>query len=178
MAAPRVRSPEQFAGEHKALQARFGDSVRILDTREPTLFEDMIGLSSIVHVRTAEGREVGCGVGWHGAMAFVLEANFPRFATQFTLEPQDAAAVDAATAANGLVRGETRLDENGIAVVCRCRGSEALFLLRPSPVSYVWNRTWQDVASQVPTSSAGCAMWKPTRRWRSSMPGTMGQVTM
>jgi hypothetical protein len=131
MAAPRVRSPEQFAGEHKELQARFGDSVRILDTREPTLFEDMIGLSSIVHVRTAEGREVGCGVGWHGAMAFVLEANFPRFATQFTLEPQDAAAVDAATAANGLVRGETRLDENGIAVVCRCRGSEALFLLRP-----------------------------------------------
>jgi hypothetical protein len=131
LAAPRVRSPEQFAGEHKALQARFGDSVRILDTREPTLFEDMIGLSSIVHVRTAEGREVGCGVGWHGAMAFVLEADFPRFAPQFALEPQDAAAVDAATAANDLVRGETRLDENGIAVVCRYKGSEALFLLRP-----------------------------------------------
>ena len=53
-APPRVRSPEPFAGERKALQARFGDAVRVLDAREPTLFEDMIGLSSIVHVRAAD----------------------------------------------------------------------------------------------------------------------------
>ena len=131
VAPPRVRSPEQFAGEHKELQARFGDGVHILDTREPNLFEDMIGLASIVHVRTAAGREVGCGIGWHGSLAFVLEADFPRFATQLSLEPQDDAAIEAAVIADGLIRGETRLDENGIAVVCRRKGEEALFLLRP-----------------------------------------------
>ncbi len=131
VAPPRVRSPEQFAGEHKELQARFGDGVRILDTREPNLFEDMIGLASIVHVQTADGREIGCGIGWHGGLAFVLEADFPRFATQLSLEQQDAEAVDAAVLAEGLVRGEIRLDENGVAVVCRRKGDEALFLLRP-----------------------------------------------
>ncbi len=130
-APPRVRSPDQFDGEYRALQARFGDSVRILDTREPTLFEDMIGLASIAHVRTTEGREVGCGIGWHGGLAFVLEADFPRFTTQLLLEPADSAAVNAMVLADGLVRGETRLDEHGIAVVCRRRGSEALCLLRP-----------------------------------------------
>jgi hypothetical protein len=129
--APGVRAPEHFAGEHKALQARFGDAVGIVDAREPTLFEDMIGLSSIVHVRAPDGREVGCGIGWHGTMPFVLEADFPRFATQLTLQPDDAAAVDAAVRANDLVRGEIRLDENGIAVVGRRKGGETLFLLRP-----------------------------------------------
>jgi hypothetical protein len=128
---PSVRLPEQFAGEHKVLQARFGDGVRVLDAREPTLFEDMVGLSSIVHVRAPDGREVGCGIGWHGAMPFVLEADFPRFATQLELLPEDAQAVDAALHANDLVRGETRLDENGIAIVARRSGGEALFLLRP-----------------------------------------------
>lgn len=129
-APPRVRSPEPFAGERKALQARFGDAVRVLDAREPTLFEDMIGLSSIVHVRAADGRKVDCGIGWHGGMAFVLHADFPRFGSQFALAPGDAAAIDAALLVDGLVRGETRLDENGIAVVARHRGSEALVLLR------------------------------------------------
>jgi hypothetical protein len=128
---PRVRSPEQFAGEQKALEARFGDGMHIIDNREPTLFEDMVGLSSIVHVRTEDGREVGCGIGWHGGTAFVLEADFPRFDTQLMLVAEDAAGVDAAVRADGLVRGETRLDENGIAVVCRRKGDEALFLLRP-----------------------------------------------
>jgi len=128
---PSVRLPEQFAGEHDALVARFGEGVRIIDAREPTLFEDMIGLSSIVHVHTADGREVGCGIGWHGAMAFVLEADFPRFATQLELLPDDAAAISAAIRSNGLVRGETRLDSAGVAVLARRTGGEALFLLRP-----------------------------------------------
>ena len=129
--APGVRAPGHFVGEHKALQARFGETVGIVDAREPTLFEDMIGLSSIVHVRAPDGREVGCGIGWHGTMPFVLEADFPRFATQLALQPEDAAAVDAAVRANDLVRGDIRLDENGLAVVGRRRGSETLFLLRP-----------------------------------------------
>jgi hypothetical protein len=131
LAPPHVRSPEQFAGEHNAVRARFGEGVRILDSREPTLFEDMIGLSSVIHVRAEDGREVGCGIGWHGSTAFVLEADFPRFAAQLDLLPEDEAAVAAALGADRLVRGETRLDEKGIAVVARRRGSEALFLLRP-----------------------------------------------
>ena len=129
---PRVRSPEQFAGEQLALQMRFGEAVQILDVREPLLFEDMVGLSSIVHVHTEDGREIGCGVGWHGNMPFVLEAEFPRFGAQLALLPEDTEAIDAALRANGLVRGETRLDEQGLAVVARRRGDEALFLLRPN----------------------------------------------
>jgi hypothetical protein len=128
---PAVRLPEQFAGEYKALQARFGDDVRIVDAREPTLFEDMVGLSSIVHVLTSEGRAIGCGIGWHGAMPFVLEAEFPRFAPQIELLPEDAAAIDVAARTHELLLGSTRLDEYGLAVVARRIGSEALFLLRP-----------------------------------------------
>ena len=129
---PRVRSPEQFAGEQQALQARFGETVQVLDVREPLLFEDMVGLSSIAHVRTEDGREVGCGVGWHGSMPFVLEAEFPRFGMQLALLPEDSEAIDAAVRANNLMRGETRLDEHGLAVVARRRGGEELVLLRPN----------------------------------------------
>ena len=131
IAPPRLRSPEQFAGENKALQARFGAHVHIVDLREPTLFEDMIGLSSVTHIRTVDGREVGCGIGWFGDMAFVLEADFPRFSAPLELADDDAAGVDAALRNNDLVRGETRLDENGIAVTGRRRGSDALYLVRP-----------------------------------------------
>jgi len=131
VAPPRLRSPEQFAGEHKALQGRFGAHVHIIDSREPTLFEDMVGLSSVAHVRTADGREIGCGIGWFGDMPFVLEADFPRFSAPLELPDDDAAEVDAALHDNDLVRGETRLDENGIAVTGRRRGGDALYLVRP-----------------------------------------------
>ena len=146
IAPPRVRSPEQFSGELKALHARYGPGVRVLDSREPTLFEDMVGLSSIVHVRTVDARDIGCGIGWHGKVPFVLEADFPRFAAPFELPPEDAAAIEAALRDNDLVRGETRLDQDGIAVVARRRGTETLFLLRPSagtvrPDPHVPNRS-------------------------------------
>jgi len=127
----RVPLPERFAAEQKALRARFGKGVRVVDTREPTLFEDKAGFSSVVHVRTETGREIGCGILWHGDVPVVLEADFPRFAAPLALLADDEAAVDAAIKANDLVRGETRLDEHGIAVVARRRGEEALFLLRP-----------------------------------------------
>jgi hypothetical protein len=133
VAPPRLRPPEQFAGEHKALQARFGAHVHIIDLRDPTLFEDIAGLTSVVHIRTADGREIGCGIGWFGDMPFVLEADFPRFSAPSELQGNDATAVDAALRDNNLVRGETRLDENGIAVVGRRRGSDALYLVRPGP---------------------------------------------
>lgn len=132
IAAPRLRSPTQFAGERKVLQARFGPTAAILEAREPTLCEDMVGLSSVAHVRTPEGRTIGCGIGWFGDMAFVLEADFPRFSTPLELTDTDEAAVDAALRDNNLVRGETRRDQNGIAVTGRRRGSDALYLVRPT----------------------------------------------
>lgn len=129
---PRVRPPEHFAAEQKALRARFGDTVRILDAREPTLFEGLVGLSGIVHVRAPDGREVGCGIGWHGALPFVLEADFPRFAATPELPEEDSAAVDVAVVAHDLVRGGARSDEKGIAILGRRRGAAELFLLRPA----------------------------------------------
>lgn len=128
----RVRPAAHFVGERRALQARFGEGVRTIDAREPTLFEDLAGLSSIVHVQTPDGREVGCGIGWHGEATFVLEADFPRFAAALEFTEEDTMAVDGALRANNLVRGETRLDAQGIAVVGRRRGGNQLFLVRPA----------------------------------------------
>ncbi len=81
------------------------------------------------------GARWDCGIGWHGGMALVLHADFPRFGSQLALAPGDAAAIDAALLVDGLVRGETRwLDENaGIAVVARSprqRGIGALLRLQ------------------------------------------------
>ncbi|HTI80108.1 MAG TPA: hypothetical protein VL614_06615 [Acetobacteraceae bacterium] len=132
IAPPRLRPPDLFAGEHKAVQARFGPHVRIIDWREPTLFEDMVGLSGIAHLRTTDGREIGCGIGWFGDMPFVLEAAFPRFSTAVQLTDSEAAAVETALRDNDLVRGETRLDAAGIAVAARRRHTDALYLVRPS----------------------------------------------
>ena len=61
------------------------------------------------------------------------QADFPRFASPLELPPEDAAALDRALRNDDLVRGETRLDDLGIAIVARRRGSDALFLLRPGP---------------------------------------------
>jgi hypothetical protein len=132
VAAPRLRAPTQFAGERRALQARFGPTVAILDSREPSLCEDMVGLSSIAHVRPPDGRTIGCGIGWFGDISFVLEAGFPRFSTPLELPDTDEAAVSAALRDNNLVRGETRRDQNGIAVTGRRRGSNAMYLVRPT----------------------------------------------
>lgn len=127
---PQLRAPEYFAGEQLALQARFGDDVRILDAREPTLFEDLVGLSSVLHVHVPDRPVIGCGVGWHGQMPFVLEAEFPRFAATLELSDAEMAAVDAAIRTHGLVRGEMRVDEAGLAILARRRSGEELFLLR------------------------------------------------
>ncbi|HVC62617.1 MAG TPA: hypothetical protein VND19_19905 [Acetobacteraceae bacterium] len=126
----RRRDPEHFAGEQLALRAQFGPDARIVDVREPTLFETMAGFDSILHVRLADGREVGCGVGWHGPVPFVLRADFPRFDIPLALSSENEAAVQALLDRDNLVRHETRLDELGLAVVARRRGDQQLFLLR------------------------------------------------
>jgi hypothetical protein len=90
-AAPLQRLPRDgvFAGEAQAIRDAFGEGVRIVSVREPTVTEDLIGLASIFRVATMDRRELGCGVGWHGTMPFVLQADFPR------LDAQPLAAADA-----------------------------------------------------------------------------------
>jgi hypothetical protein len=127
---PRHHAPEQFAGEHKAVRERYGAAARVIDAREPTLFEEMVGLNGIVHVRLPDGRELGCGIGWHGPIPFILEADFPRFSAPLALPPEDEAAIEAMLTQHDLVRHETRLDEHGLVVLARRRGAPALFLLR------------------------------------------------
>ena len=126
----RRRAPEHFAGEQRALRERFGAMARIVDVRQPTLFEDMAGLDSIAHVHRPDDRETGCGIGWHGTIPFILEAEFPRFGAPLNLAPEDEAAVETLLLLHGLVRHETRLDENGLAVLARRRGGVELLLVR------------------------------------------------
>lgn len=126
----RRHASQHFAGEQAALRARFGPAARMIDAREPTLFETMVGLDSILHVRLPDGSEVGCGIGWHGPVPFVLPAAFPRFSTSLALSAEHEAAVQATLARDNLVRHETRLDHHGLAVLTRRRGSGQLFLLR------------------------------------------------
>ncbi|HTZ71986.1 MAG TPA: hypothetical protein VMB71_15115 [Acetobacteraceae bacterium] len=127
---PRRITAEHFAGEEHAVRVHFGPKTRMSDAREPTLFESMIGLDSILHVRLDDGREIGCGVGWHGPVPFVLAADFPRFAMPLMMAPENEAAVQDLLARDNLVRHETRLDATGLAVIARRRGSDSLFLLR------------------------------------------------
>ena len=128
--APGTRGAEQFAGEQQALERRFGPGIQVIDARGPTLFEDMAGLASIVHLRRADRQELACGIGWHGTISFILVADFPRFDIPLALPPSDEAAVQDALRRQGLVRHETRMDEHGLAVVARRHGGAELFLLR------------------------------------------------
>src|SRR6185437_1304528 len=119
-----------FLGEQDALERHFGAPVEILDARQPTLLEEIAGLSSVTHLRLPEGSEVTCGVGWHGTTPYVLVADFPRLGVVPELPPPDETAVRQALLRHDLVRHEMRLDEHGLAVVARARGGETVSLLR------------------------------------------------
>ncbi len=121
---------ESFSGEERALRARFGPTALVVGRRAPTVSEDMIGLSSIVHVRTGDA-EVGCGIGWHGPVAYTLVAAFPRFDQGPALPSADERAVAAAIETHRLVRHETRHDTAGPGVVARRRDGPELFIVRP-----------------------------------------------
>lgn len=127
---PAPRGAEPFTGEVTALERHFGTGLRVIDAREPTLFEEMAGLGSVVCIRLPNGEELACGVGWHGTTPFVLVADFPRFDVPLALPPSDEAGVPEVLRRLDLVRRETRLDDKGLAVVARRRGQQALFLLR------------------------------------------------
>lgn len=125
-----LRGPEPLTGELRALERRFGPALQIIDSREPTLFEDVAGLSSIVHLRLPDGNDLACGIGWHGTTPFILVADFPRFDVPLVLPSPDEAAVLEALSRFDLVRHETRLDAKGLAVMARRRGGVDLFMLR------------------------------------------------
>jgi hypothetical protein len=136
MAPPLDRPPpppsrlDRLTGDEAAIRGAFGAAVRIVDVRAPTVLEDLVGLTSIVHLRTPDGSEIGCGLGWHGTTPFVLRADFPRFGAPPDLTAADAAAVAAAAAAAGLTTFETRGDADGPVVMARSRRDGAFHLIR------------------------------------------------
>jgi hypothetical protein len=125
-----------------AVQTSCGEGARILDTREPTVIEAMVGIASVLHVIQPDGREVACGIIWHGPIAVALQADFPRFDVAPTLTSRQSSMLEALLAAEGLIAGETRRDEHGLAVVARRRATGDLVLVRfdadtaaPSPAA-------------------------------------------
>jgi hypothetical protein len=128
--ATEAADADAFAGEDAAVHAYLGEDAVILDRRTPTLFEDLIGLSGIVHVRRRDGIEIGCGVGWHGGIAYVFAADFPRMSRPLAPPPELDAAVAEAIRSRDLIRLETRLDDHGFCVVARERGRPNLVLIR------------------------------------------------
>ena len=104
-APPGADDPDAtgFAGEDAAVHAFLGSGAVILDRRAPTLFEDILGLSGIVHARRADGNEIGCGVGWHGTVAFVLAGAFPQLGAKLSPPPDLAAAVEEAARTQNLI---------------------------------------------------------------------------
>ena len=70
---------DTLAAMRLAVQANCGEGARILDTREPTVIEAMVGIATVLHVIQTDGREVTCGIIWHGPTAVALQADFPRF---------------------------------------------------------------------------------------------------
>lgn len=128
---PTVARRDHFAGEETAVREAFGAATRIIDVRGPTLLEDLIGLTSILHIRAPSGIELDCGLGWHGTTPFLLRADFPRFDATPALPATDAAAIAVAALTNGLTTFEARTDAKGPAVLARANRGGAMHLLRP-----------------------------------------------
>jgi hypothetical protein len=127
---PDAGEVESYAGEDAAVLAHLGPNAVILDHRAPSLFEELVGLSAIIHASRHDGAEVGCGVGWHGGTAFVLVAAFPRHGQDLAPPPELEAAVEKAVRTRNLIRHETRLDEQGFCVIARERGRQSLVAIR------------------------------------------------
>lgn len=147
---------DAFAGEDAALHAYLGGDATIVDRRTPTLYEDLIGLSGIIHARRRDGSEIGYGVGWHGGIAYVLAADFPRDGKQLAPPPDLEAAVAEAVRSRNLIRLETRRDDRGFSVIARERG-------RPNLVTIRLDGPEVDIAPYTPGRTA--AANADQRRW-------------
>jgi hypothetical protein len=85
-----------------------------------------------MRLRTLDGIEIDCGLGWHGTTPFVLRAAFPRFGIPADLTEAAAAGVAAAAATGDLTTFETRIDAHGPVVVARSKCDGAFHLIRPT----------------------------------------------
>jgi hypothetical protein len=121
---------DAFAGEDAAVHAYLRDGATIIDRRTPTLLEDLIGLSGVIHARRRDGTKIGCGVGWHGGIAFVLAAAFPHDAKPVAPPAELAAAAAEAIRSRDLIQLETRHDDRGYGVIARERGGQNLLMIR------------------------------------------------
>jgi hypothetical protein len=148
---------DRLAGEEQAIRAMCGATAHILDARAPTVLEDMAGLTGIMHLRTPEGIEIDCGLGWHGTTPFVLRADFPRFGAPADLTDGAAAAVKAAAAMHRLKTYETRADADGPVVVARSTRGGAFHLIRPITDSAQVEAYTPGVPDGLP--SADQALW-------------------
>ena len=160
-ALPGADDPDAtgFAGEDAAVHAFLGSGAVILDRRAPTLFEDLLGLSGIVHARRGNGSEIGCGVGWHGTVAFVLAGAFPQLSAKLLPPPDLAAAVEQAARTQDLIVHETRLDDQGFCVIARKRGERTLLVLRREGEGL---RSAPYVPASLTGSPAGSSIGTPT----------------
>jgi hypothetical protein len=129
---PGEPDPDGFSGDDDAVRAYLNEDATILERRAPSAAEDRLGLSAIVHVRRRDGVEIGCGIGWHGDVAFVLAADFPRRGMPSSVPSQLEDVVAAAIDSRDLIRYETRYDELGLCVIARQRGEHSLVQVRPS----------------------------------------------
>ena len=174
--------PESFAGEDAAVLARLGPEAVILDRRAPLTREAILCLSRIIHVRLPDGREIGCGVGWHGTSPFVLEAGFPRHQPPGTPPAPD---LDAMAAAHDLIRLETRRDSRGTHVLARPRGRLALVMIRRHGLEA---RVTPYLPSRLVSASADQRRWMVyvetyegrmvIDTWRDAARGRMNALTL
>lgn len=125
-----------FRGEDAALRAHFGGDITVVERRSPTLAEEMVGITAVVHVRitdlTLESRVIGCGIGWFGPLPYILTADFPRLGQIAEFPPDIEFAIEAILSKHDLVRHETRVDQDGPCVIACHRNRRDLFVIRPA----------------------------------------------
>ncbi len=96
---PRLQPPVDrasrdglFDSEDRTVRAAYGETARIVSVRAPSAREELVGFSSMVHLLTQDGRELACGIGWHGTTPFLIQGEFA---------PDDGQTSDAADIAGG-----------------------------------------------------------------------------
>ena len=116
----------QLAGEREALERHFGSGFQLLGTRDPTGWEELVGLSTIAHLLLPGRVMLACGIGWHGTTPFVLVAHFP--GSELSLD--DDTLIQEALQQHGLVRLGTHQEEQSRVVIARRRSGSDVLLLR------------------------------------------------
>jgi hypothetical protein len=96
---PRLQPPVDrasrdglFDSEDRTARAAYGETARIMSVRAPSAREELVGFSSMVHLLTQDGRELACGIGWHGTTPILIQGEF---------SPDDGQTSDAADIAGG-----------------------------------------------------------------------------